>query len=366
MSLLCILLIRCAVGSPSRGTGDGPSPRAVAECAAPLLRNADFAEPFAPCRLCTKDGRLAMPVGDSEEDFLVLGDAAWREVETRFQVCRRNQVDGLTIVMKNTAGERFRLVLGAKCNSTHELVRETGAGIRQTVCTAQGGTEIGRWQVVRLQCRAHRVKVWLGQRLLFDCAGGSAPFTGRIQVGSLTERLYVRGITMKSPQGKVLQSHLPSPAKHWRVVGRAQVELEPGDRKNESASLKITSAGRLAGIEQPHLDAHQDQRISGQLRVCGRASDGLLLRLVDGTETLAQTVLAIPADRWRAVPFELLPCRDTKGASLQILTQGQASVLLDRIQVQQPNAYGKAIRRPKRHSPTRRGVAHPCDRELRY
>lgn len=298
-----------------------------------LLQNVSFDERVFESKWRVQNDYMDIPVCDSEDSFLLFGCADWRDYEFRFRVCRRNQAEGLVIVLENTVAEKFRLNLGADDNSLHKLERETAAGGKQIVQKIKGGTVIGRWITVRLRCRGTKLQVWLNNKLVFDFSGSRTPIEGMIRLGARNEGIRLRNFRATSLDGRVLFRGLPTPAKHWFSVGQATIELVPDQNTVNKTNLRIKSLRRYEGIEQRHLDIRGGEPIRGSLQAYGQATDGLLVRLIDGPRTLAEATISVPADWGQEIPIELASKTDMVDASLQILTLGKATVWLDEIRL---------------------------------
>ena len=116
------------------------------------------------------------------------------------------------------------------------------------------------------------------------------------------------------------------------VRGLLDLEHEP---------TQIVAETGETGLQQTPICIRQGETYRGSLWARGEAAEGLVVRLLDGSQTLAETALPRPTAEWREYPFEFKPMRSVDNATLQIGVRGKADVGLDQISIM-PESWAKA------------------------
>lgn len=126
--------------------------------------------------------------------------------------------------------------------------------------------------------------------------------------------------------------------RHWMLVGTPEVTMETDRPLNSDKSLKLVTGGAGSGVAQNNFYLRQGDANRGSLWVRGDAAAGLTVRFVEGGKVLAEQAIPAPGADWKEYPLTLTPSAAAKGATLQIVTKGPATVWLDQVSLM-PDSY---------------------------
>jgi alpha-N-arabinofuranosidase len=135
-------------------------------------------------------------------------------------------------------------------------------------------------------------------------------------------------------RGAAVPTELPwanVPARHWSKVGGAELSLDTDRPLNSWHILRIVAAEAGQGVSQANFCLRKGDTLRGSLWLRGEAPDGLIVRLVNGEATLAEQTIAAPEVDWAEFPLTLTPSEAANAATLQIVSNGKASVWLDQV-----------------------------------
>ena len=268
-----------------------------------LIRNSSFEQTCTEDDWFIENGYLKTAPQGTRPSHFTFGEEGWRDYEVSFQACATKGQGELLIGVRCDSGNSYRLVLGADGNSRHELLRVVNSRRmrREEVTVVQaikGYIDHGRCHSVRIRCEGKRLQAWLDTRILFDVTDNDGLRSGRVSVGARNGQAQFRNFKVTTLNGGTLFRGLPTPARRWLAVGPGNITLDNGKPLNRNRSIKIVSHGGQTGVEQdcPGLG---EGPFRCTLWVRGEASEGLLIRLQDGGETLAKRTLSVPDLDWR-------------------------------------------------------------------
>ncbi len=279
--------------------------------------------------------------GTSENVRLVFGDPNWTDYEFTAEAQKLGGAEGFLILFRVADEEQFYWMnLGGWSNVRHSLERGVKGGGRWAPVgpSVPGKIERGKWYRIRIRCEGRRIQVWLDDNNLIDFSDDEkANLSGRVGVGTWNTQAQYRSFRVTSLDGKKLWEGLPeierqpAPPRSWAPYGLGKIQVTSDKPLNcERCQLIISETGET-GLQQtpvciPHGDTYR-----GSLWARGEASQGLIVRLLDGGKALAEIALAKPDDQWREYSFELRPSATAENATIQVGIRGKGRVWLDQV-----------------------------------
>ena len=210
-----------------------------------------------------------------------------------------------------------------------------------TVAKSDAQIASGKWYRLRIRCEGRQTQVWMDGKILIDTKVEERPSRGRVALVVRNSQGQFRDLKVTTLEGRPLIDSLPTPSRHWLVIGNTDADLDRENPLNSMASLRLVTHSADAGVAQKHFSVHKGDTCRGSLWVRGEAADGLVVRLLDGVKTLAENSIAAPGKEWKEFPLELSPNADASDATLQILFRGKATVWIDQVSLMPDSA--KAI-----------------------
>jgi len=315
-----------------------------------VVWNRSFEETAGRGACVVTNGCLQMTA--RQEEFRVpLGDLTWRDYECTFAAQKLSGSEGLLIGIRGDR-RRFVLLLGAESNRSFRMELDTPVPHRREVQqsllkTMPGQLETGRWYQVRVRCEGPRVQAWLDGRSLFDVTDSTGPVAGALTLGCLNATVQLRDIkVVQLPDDRVLFNGVPSPARHWQVIGAADVVQDSNQPLNGKTCLRWSSRSGEAGVAQEHFALHKGDRLSGSLWLRGQAAKGVSVRLLDGKHVLQAKTLPSPTADWQEFPLAFDVNESVSDATLQVVTPGEATVWVDQVSLMPDSARATGGFRP--------------------
>ena len=129
--------------------------------------------------------------------------------------------------------------------------------------------------------------------------------------------------------------------RYWTVYGPGKILAEANQPLNDQLCERIVAESGETGLQQKPLCIRQGEVYRGSLWARGTAAEGLVVRLLDGAQVLAEATLPAQTAAWQEYPFELRPSRSADHAQLQVGARGKADVCLDQVSMM-PDSWAKA------------------------
>ncbi|HWA11416.1 MAG TPA: alpha-L-arabinofuranosidase C-terminal domain-containing protein [Opitutaceae bacterium] len=126
--------------------------------------------------------------------------------------------------------------------------------------------------------------------------------------------------------------------RHWMLVGTPEVTADTDRPLNSEKSLKLVTASAGTGVAQNNFYLRQGDVNRGSIWVRGESAGGMAVRFVEGDKVLAEQSLPAPGADWKEYPLALNPTATSKGATLQIVAKGPATVWIDQVSLM-PDSY---------------------------
>ena len=287
------------------------------------------------------NGGVLEAAGGNDDSRFYFGAETWRDYDLSVDVMRPAGSGVLSVgVRRNFMTENFALSLGG--TGGFELARTVhipqSLPFKTTVLqTVAGQIEDGHWYRVRVRIEGTRLQVWLDGKALCDvpAADGSAngrPFVGVSGGGASFAHLDVRSIG-----GEPLFVGVPTAARYWYAVGPGEIAVDTKAPFNGKNSLRIVSRDTESGIEQRGYAVRAGDALRGSLWLTG-TGPGVVVRLVDGGQVLAEQSVGAPGTEWQEFPLLLDPAATSGNATLRILALAGSVVKLDQVSLM-PDSY---------------------------
>lgn len=272
---------------------------------------------------------------------LVFGDPGWTDYEFTLEARKTGGAEGFLILFRVKDEDTFYWCnLGGWGNEHHQLERgRAGEGRWGALGPAvEGAIEEGRWYKIRVRCEGNHFEVFLDGEPLIEYTDPGAHLQGAVGIGTWSTQAEFRNLKVTSLDGETLFEGLPESlvsqgtAQFWEPVGQPRTAVTEGDALNGNFAQQIEGRGsEAAGISQTPFCIRAGQSYVGSLWAAGNAPEGLIVRLTDGDDVLAETKLPAVAGDWQEYPIELEAQGTCQEATLQILLAGDAKVQLDQV-----------------------------------
>ncbi len=286
---------------------------------------------------------------------LVFGDKDWSDYEFTLEAQKTSGAEGFLILFRVSDDEDFYWYdIGGWGNVQSALekgVKGRGWGIVGPIL--QNRIETGKWYQIKVRCEGAHFKVLMDGDTLLDYTDNNNPhLRGSVGVGTWNTKAKYRNIQVTSLDGKTLFEGLPdieaeqAVARHWQFYGEGQTYLSEENPYNSSLSQVIKSEGDEAGLEQEPFCFRNGQTYNGSLWVRGEASDGLVVRFLDGDKTIEEINLAEPDAQWKERELTFKADTDSKEGKLQIGVKSQGEIWLDQVSLMSQSAESTGGYRP--------------------
>jgi alpha-N-arabinofuranosidase len=286
------------------------------------------------------DGVLEAAGGNDESRF-DFGAETWRDYELTVDVMRPAGSGVLSVgVRRDFLIENFALSLGGA--GGFELARTVHnpayrAPKTTVLQTAAGQIENGRWYKVRIRINGTRLQAWLDGKVLCDVSAADGPANGRAFVSVSGSGASFAHLSVTSIGGEPLFDGVPTAARHWFAVGPGEIAVDTSAPFNGKQSLRIVSRDAESGIEQRGFAVRAGDALRGSLWLAG-TGPGVVVRLVDGGQVLAEQAVGAPGAEWQEFPLLLNPAATSGNATLRIVARAGSAVKLDQVSLM-PDSY---------------------------
>ena len=285
------------------------------------------------------NGGVLEAAGGNDESRFSFGAETWRDYELTVDVMRPAGSGVLSVgVRRNFMIENFALSLGG--TGGFELARTVYKASRHQTTVLQTiarQIENGRWYKVRVRIEGTRLQVWLDGKVLCDASAADGPGNGRAFVAVSGGAASFAHLSVTSIGGEPLFAGVPTAARYWYAVGRGEIAVDTNAPFNGKQSLRIISRDADSGIEQPGYAVRAGEALRGSLWLTG-TGPGVVVRLVDAGQVLAEQTVSAPGAEWQEFPLLLKPAATAGNATLRILARAGSVVKLDQVSLM-PDSY---------------------------
>jgi alpha-N-arabinofuranosidase len=299
-----------------------------------------------------KDGVIAQTSRLTDINF-VFGDSDWADYEITLQASKEQGAEGFMVIFRAQDEDSFYwLNLGGWNNARHAIEKEVNGRRGAIGRGTDGSVLVNRWYDIRIRCEGNHIESWLGDEKVIDIRDEDNPYMkGMVGLATWGTSARYRNIEVKSLDGStVLYSGIPElPTQKfaidfWTHFGDGQAQRVQ-DALNNEYSVELTGAGGESGIEQGNYQ-FKTQRYEGSVWMKGSVSSGIKLALMDGEETLAETVLGPPTSDWAEYPFKIESQGTTLDGTMRITLPATGSVKLDHVNMMGEDALAAGGFRP--------------------
>jgi alpha-N-arabinofuranosidase len=284
-------------------------------------------------------GGVLETAGGKDESRFIFGAETWRDYALTVDVMRPAGSGVLSVgVRRNFIIENFALSLGG--TGGFELTRtvhNTPRDQTTVLQTVAGQIENGRWYKVRIRINGTQLQAWLDGKVLCDVSAADGSANGRAFVSVSGGGASFAHLNVTSIGGETLFEGVPTAARHWFAVGPGEIAVDTKAPFNGKNDLRVVSRDADSGIEQRGYAVRAGDALSGSLWLTG-TGPGVMVRLVDGGQVLAEQAVAAPGAEWQEFPLLLNPAATSGNATLRILARAGSVVKLDQVSLM-PDSY---------------------------
>lgn len=276
----------------------------------------------------------------ADNQRLTFGNSDWGDYEFTLEALKTGGNEGFLVLFRVKNEKDFYWCnLGGWGNKWHSLERGRSGESRWHMVgpRVDGGIESGRWYRIKVRCEGLHFRVWLDDQLLIDFTDPEGHRSGMVGVGTWITQAKFRQLQVRSLDGKVLYEGLPekltrpSVARHWEAFGSGEVFLQTDGPLNSRFCQQLVARGGTSGIQQKRLCLRQGETYVGSLWARGSAPEGLVVRFLDGTTTLAEQRLPPTTTRWQQYSFSFPVKADAPDATIQLAAKGRSEVWIDQV-----------------------------------
>ncbi|MBN1817827.1 MAG: DUF1080 domain-containing protein [Sedimentisphaerales bacterium] len=302
-----------------------------------LVWNRSFEENNAG--LWKVEGEDLVQAGMGTDQRYLFGDPAWTDYEFTLEAMKTGGSEGFLILFRETSPRaHYWYNLGGWGNERHQLEKGQGQGRRTVGPAVQEKIDTGKWYRIKVRCEGNRFQIWLDDKQVLDYTDTRSPhLQGRVGVGTWATQAKFRHLKVASLDGTVLFQGLPTvlkqsfDVKHWNLFGTGTAEIVQDHPFNSNYSLRIKNDSESTGLSQPHFHLQAGELYAGSLWIRGTASDGLTVRLANSNGSLSEDTLSVPGREWEERTFTLQPALSESDASLHIIVNGKADIVIDQV-----------------------------------
>ncbi len=286
--------------------------------------------------------------GLSENVRLVFGNPDWTDYEFTLEAQKIAGQEGFLILFRVGREKQFYWAnLGGWGNSRHSLERGVkGENRWGTVGPGvPGKIERGKWYRIRIRCEGRHIRVWLdGDKLIDFTDDARANLSGRVGVGTWSTKARYRNVRVTSLDGRKLLEGLPEVKRQaasphsWEAYGPGKTYLSADNPLNCDKCQLVVSESGETGFQQKPLCIRGGETYYGSVWARGKATEGLVVRLLDGEKTLSERALPEPNPEWKQFAFELKPKASAENAAIRVGVRGKAKVYIDQVSMMSKSA----------------------------
>ena len=305
-----------------------------------LIWNRSFEHINGSSGLWSREGNEIVQSSLNENVRLLFGDINWQNYEFSLQAQKDGGSEGFLILFRANGENFYWCNLGGWGNTLHAIEKGT-PGVRWGVFGSQisGSIETGRWYDIKIRCEGNHFQVWVDGSELFNFTDNTATahLSGQAGVGTwVTQARYRNLVVTDLASGDTLYNEIPALEENditlfnWEKVGTVEM-YGSGQALNSKYCVKLIKSQPVeAGVQQNGLNI-KIQPYHGSLWAKGATPGNLIVRLMQGTEILAEKSLPVPGVDWKEFPFELTPTMETTSGTLRITFNDTGVVYLDQV-----------------------------------
>jgi alpha-N-arabinofuranosidase len=300
-----------------------------------LIFNRSFEEVLSKDSWTVHGDELDSPPDLPGDSRFAIGSEAWKDFDATVGLRRTSPAGSVTVSFRVTGKNGYSVGLGVDSNRQYVLGLTRGSYLsakveREQTNSVPGSIEQGKWYRLHIRCEAAHAQVWLDGRLIFESEHIDRP-NGQIVLGISDGAASFRNLKVASLDRAPLMEETPSPARHWTMLGSPTASMDYQDPLNSAVSLKLSSDRGGEGVQQHHLAVHQNDALRGSMWLRGTAPQGVTVRLMDGTKELADQHINGIGSEWKEFALKLHPSLASAEATLQIVSDGKATLWIDQI-----------------------------------
>lgn len=151
---------------------------------------------------------------------LMFGDASWTNYEFTCQALKNAGSEGFLFFFRADGNRFYLLNFGGWNNAQHAVQKGYDDG-NWSIFGSQavgGSVSSNQWYDIRVRCEGNRFQCWLGATKVFDFTDESAYLSGGVGLGTWSTQSRYRNIAVKSLDGTVLYSGMPTRTSNARLV----------------------------------------------------------------------------------------------------------------------------------------------------
>ncbi len=266
---------------------------------------------------------------------LLFGDTTWTDYEMTCQAMKTGGAEGFLIICRANGNNFYWFNLGGWGNTLHAVEKGTAGGTWGVVGNQVNGViESDRWHNIRMRCEGNRLRLYLDEELVLDYTDSAPYLTGQVGLGTWSTTARYRNIEVRDLANNLLFSGLPAinPTglpQYWTSFGSGTAFLNSDGYNNQLCTQINNTDSSFSGIQQTPFNI-EIQPYRGSFWAKGNGGT-LMVRLLNGSQVLAQASLGSPGDTWQEYPFTLIPTVIAPDATLQVGLQGSGTVLVDEV-----------------------------------
>lgn len=226
--------------------------------------------------------------------------------------------------------------LGTDNNTSHKLELSTGwiwhtPVVKTAVSDHVPGTlRIDEWIKVRIRCQGNHLTGWVNNNKIFDQIVEQCPMDGAVTLGGENCRVAFRNIQITSLDENKIAANL-SPVHNWRFIGKGTIATTDFEVLNHHIALRVSSSGKLAGIEQPkNFSIRKDDLLKGSVYLKGTVNDAYI-QLMNGLQVLDEQLIQGITGKWQEYPVTLSSSKNVPWGTLRIITKEVGHLYIDQV-----------------------------------
>lgn len=276
----------------------------------------------------------SIKVSGENPRFIPVGSGAWRSYELSLRVRKTGGKGPVIVAVRHDRGSSLQLLLGDKI-----ILRNISGQKKDTLAIVSSVAEPGKWYSICISYNNSVLRASIDDKLLLEAKTSAGREAGHFALGAENGgEGEFKDMIVTSPDGSVLFGGMPSPARHWQILGSGtELALDTINPLNSNLSMKIITQGKGEGICQKKFYLKKGDALSGSVWLKGKSSIGIEVRLRDGNKILAEQKIRISDESWKEYPLTLNPVTNADYASLEISASDKAVFWVDQV-VLMPNS----------------------------